>query len=1064
MPALSLSKRLVTVPFAGGLNERSDPKQAPPGSFLRLVNCVRTKDNMIQKRRGFTALSNAIWPLSFFGGAPITSAAKLLTYGKELLLTNGATLYSYSPGLGKWAGRDLVPPCTGKRGAVVTWTSSVSDGDIAYANGFQIYCWAQGQFVYTTIVDDATGTTIASATQVHDLGAGHAARVPKLVYPGTGTKVFCVFGDTTDIGKVYAKTLDTALMVSAGQLFTGLTTLVSTKTTQAFDACPLGTGLAVAFVISNAAMYVRFDSSLANVSGSVTSINSLSFESVATVGIMGTIGEAVWVGVFSSRSTTNTARLRFRAHNPSTDVALFATVDVQSWSMILNPGVLAPTFNEAVGWARVDAGRAAIVSRTFSLDTGNEPFITTCLVDNTGALVNVPHTTYSTQLMSRPWAQGGRIFALTLNRDSATQCIVDLNTTDTIPSSARPVCTLAPRISSANSGVSERSGSSLASVVVGASSTEFLTVGTVVQNGLVYSPLGVVLFRLNFASPLAWQNVEMGQSAQFSGGVPSSYDGVNAVEIGYIGRPVIMDMVQGPGGGASLLTLGGTYTWTVVATWVDAKGQTHRSQPASPVTFTIPGTGAGQVNFRIRYLPLTCRTDQGNNFNPKIRLEIFRTGNGGTAFFKLEGNGSTDQDTTHTTWDAGFWIYNDVTTEFTTTIQDGQSDVAISINPQVYTAGGVLESVCPPSSQICFTYKNRFCLIGCDDPKQVWMSQPVLDGEAIRCTDLNVFRVDDGGDLTAGYQMDQTMVLFKEDRLFWVGGDGTSDTGTGADLTSPNRIASDKGCVDQRSVVLLPMGLAYRSSVGFVLLSRSLEVDPSWGRAVQDEIASYPVVTSAVVDKDLGQARWTCLTAEGSATGITVVYDYVSSQWSTIEFANGNPSSTAYLAGAVSSALAAGVYTTVTAAGQAYQESATSYMDQPSAGAASVYVSMIAEGASIATAGLQGAQRVWKAGVLGQRVSSHDLVLELGVNYESAPSVIRRWGSADLDSIEDQPLMSLLASPRPQRCTAIRVRVHDEYPSGYIGPGSGQGPTLSAFSFEVGVSPRTFPRPAAARE
>lgn len=1102
MAAPGLSRQTITVPFSGGVDQKKDPKQIPPGSFTRLVNCVRTHDGRVEKRRGSNAL-----PLTCggrgAGPALITAAKKLATYDGQLLAMcqdnqpqggkapTSTRLYSWSPTLQELVLADNLPDVAVKRGSPVAWTNSISDPGVAYIGGYAVYAWYQGQKIYVSVIDDSSGATVANAQIVYDLGAGHPAQNLKIIYPGTGTKFAFFFSDpVTSLQRIYGIIGDLSMLASTGLVGLAARVLVTASAMGfagpgvIFDACALGTGYVVATADQTgigSAKYYRLDANLTVLAGPITTIVCGSglggaAEDVRAIGVCATAGEAIHVAVATSAIPGNTGhRLQYHANNPTTDASLAAqiiiavggTLTIPGWSVFSNFGSLAG--NPAVGMCRVPTilgdATCCIVFHLYSPDTGGLPMMKAF---NVGAVNGVPggvQTTYNTRLLSKPFYASGRKYVLALDRDAKTTFLVDVMADEDNNKPSRPVATIGPRISKNSAVLEERSGSSLAEIVQGASATDRLSVSPIVQSALLDSLLGAASVRIDLAPVLSWQGTELGKSAQLTGGMPCSFDGLTACEIGFLKPPAIISLAQDTAT-AGNLTLGVNYTYVVVATWIDAKGQVHRSQPSAPVTYAMPGGGQASIKFRVRCLNLTCRTDSTNQYTPKVKLEIYRTVANGTKLLRTQSVAATDQDTTAAKWDSFNCIYNDVTLEYTNFINDGVADTILAGSPAIYTDGNVLESVCPPSSTRSFVYKQRLCLIGCDDGKQVWMAQPVLDGEAIRFTDLNVFRVDDGGDLTGGIQLDQVMILTKLDRVFYVTGDGSSDTGQGSDLSYPTKIATDKGCIDQRSMVVFPEGLAYQATTGLVLLDRGMNVDPGWGRPVQDLLQTYPVITSALVDKDGGQVRFEALTAEGSAVGITIVYDYVNKQWGWFEHFNNGDAGIAQKKGSVSAVMWNGVYTRVTAGGQIYTEKlatdATACLDQPTSGAASVWVTMICEGSDIALGTLVGAMRVWKVSVLGQYQSAHDLKIEIALNFGQVFEPARYFDSHFVSALPGLPVEQVEVGLKQQRVESVRVRVTDGFPSAG-GQGNGAGVALSAFSFDIGTRPRRHPQAITSR-
>jgi hypothetical protein len=90
-------------------------------------------------------------------------------------------------------------------------------------------------------------------------------------------------------------------------------------------------------------------------------------------------------------------------------------------------------------------------------------------------------------------------------------------------------------------------------------------------------------------------------------------------------------------------------------------------------------------------------------------------------------------------------------------------------------------------------------------------------------------------------------------------------------------VTTDVGCVNNRSIVIVPDGLMFQSQKGIYLLDRALRVFYI-GAAV--EAYNSQTVTSAQLIPNTNQVRFTL------SSGIALVYDYFMGQWSTFTNVN----------------------------------------------------------------------------------------------------------------------------------------------------------------------------------
>ena len=178
-------------------------------------------------------------------------------------------------------------------------------------------------------------------------------------------------------------------------------------------------------------------------------------------------------------------------------------------------------------------------------------------------------------------------------------------------------------------------------------------------------------------------------------------------------------------------------------------------------------------------------------------------------------------------------------------------------------------------------------LAGCDNPKVVWASKALTDGEAPGFNEALAFFA--SGAVRAMASLDDKLVLFVQKEsgygIEYVTGQGPTDAGTQSDWSPPTPIPTNVGAIDQRGtcvgdfgvLFLLPVG-GPNGTGGIFLLSRDLQVSYVSG-PVEDLLAACPVVTSMVVHPNAGRVYITTITNDASpaTTGgaSRLVWDYL---------------------------------------------------------------------------------------------------------------------------------------------------------------------------------------------
>ena len=168
-----LEKSIISIPYAGGLNEKKAEKHLELSKLETCDNGVFEKSGEIRKRNGFTRLVNTL------ASGTISGAKACSSFKDERLIFDGNEAYSRSNS-GTWVSKGRVTGCIYKdedidHDAGITATPT----QIAEANGYRVEAWAEsdpeysttqvGWHVYARVVDTTTGATVVERTQVDKL-------------------------------------------------------------------------------------------------------------------------------------------------------------------------------------------------------------------------------------------------------------------------------------------------------------------------------------------------------------------------------------------------------------------------------------------------------------------------------------------------------------------------------------------------------------------------------------------------------------------------------------------------------------------------------------------------------------------------------------------------------------------------------------------------------------------------------------------------------------------------------------------------------------------------------
>ncbi len=536
------------------------------------------------------------------------------------------------------------------------------------------------------------------------------------------------------------------------------------------------------------------------------------------------------------------------------------------------------------------------------------------------------------------------------------------------------------------------------------------------------------LVRINMSNTQPLPSAQIADATYMAGGFMGEYDGESAFESGFLSAPTIVSATSTTVGG----NVGsGTYGVVVVKQFVDQAGRVQLSAPSLPATFvTSTTTSSVTVAF---YDPINFKGQlvrQG-----QIRYAVYRTLSNGTLYYR-------DTNVISTTTAS-------VTAVSLTLIS---SDATLSGGDVLYTAGGALPNWTPDSVEVLCSFKDRLFTADPTDPGIVRYSKQVVPGTGVEFAQLNTILIPGVGRITALAALDSSLIVFRRNSIFVVSGDGPDDTGLNGTFSEGQLLFADIGCLDQRQLCRFRDGIAFKSDKGFYLLSRDLQL-----QYIGQDVESYnskTVVSSEVVG--LAEASGTAEECRFLCSdGTLLTYNYFNGQWTT-----------ATLTGCTDAVQTGGRYVVVnpssTATGaRVFQQSLTTYLDDFVADPPNGFYSMTLETGWIKTADLQGFQRLWRVAMIGETMGDGRIGVEVGYDYESAynethtalMSVITaanyNGGATAIPQFDFVPVR--------QKCQSIRFRIKD-FPS--VGS-SGAVMKFTNISLECGVKGGVFRLPAA---
>jgi hypothetical protein len=1001
--------------FQFGVDESTDPHALPLGVLTRLENFVWLKAARIEKRAGVSALATGV-----VSGGVLPAVTRLFTRGNELCAATNSGLYALSA-VG-WSLVGALPD------ASLAWETShdsqqgVRGACVGYGNGCIVQAWIDGDPFNAPAgvtkgnltVEVLDATTRLRALQVAITTNSLTESVRVLV---SGTNAFVVYKQGTTI---FAYAIDLNTRTAVGLSILRNDARVSGLVSMGVDACIIGTKLVICYE-TGAGVLSLFSYTYAAGVFTQSATNTIAEPStiIGPISIDGALGESLYVG-YAVQLPANKTRC--------------AVVDATTFATTAAPFDVDNTTNASwVSVARFDAGSCVYMNCTTDVATQK--------ITSAG-VISATRRTLSSLPLSRPFVVNGKCYMY----------ITDTSVTPTPVSAFAGANTVLVEVSTIVSGL----GGFLPHRYVGA--VDILTGGAfrigIVSNvakptattPIVVLPYlsdatpnvnnwrcGIRTVRAGFGADLAadhWRNVTIGHEAYFCGGALSAYDGRSVFDYGFLRAPIIYQTATAAVGAK---VGAGTYLYSLVQEQRSHAGVLHRSPATAPITITIGVSST--VTLSVLGFSVGNKQNDGTGYGSPINdspttLPVYRTVAAGSIPQRLTYEPSFNTLVCDPRTNAVF-----VDGSPDTNIGNG---VTLAARPALYTASA-LDDFQPPASLSMFYHADRLWTLSGDGV--TWSYSKTFQDDLGAAPGFHPnFRTVFADQQTCGISMDEKAIFFSPIGIKYMLGLGPAKDGSNSDFSTPIRINTDAGCANPRSVVSTPDGIMFLSTVGIYTLTRGLDL--AWsGKEIQDDLALYPNITSAILVAAKSEVRFTANAADG-LSGVVLVYNYVQKQWSISKYLQNSAGVGVAIADAC---MYQGLWTFVTPAGQVYQEGSTS-LD------AGAYVPGVLETAWISAAGPIAFTAVSDFWLQGVSNSDHELLIEAA--FDSNTTYLQnRLFRAGSQVTTPGPLEECKINIGNRRmCDSIRFRVTDSAP---LTPGSvlgtGKGPSFSSLGIQVGL-------------
>lgn len=968
-------------------------------SNVSAVNVRQDYRGGLNKRLGYAEVYNST---TRYDGTTRTAGNRLLSHNGVILTIDGTNLDAYSEANGMAASAGRVP-----ESSVSTQTLSSTSGDLLdvcrcgdyiatltrVTNGF-------GGVVLSASVQTLSGVVVSAGK---DPLYGYGVEYAQL---GTYNQYILAVGINPGDVSMYAAYFDRTNVAAGWQLIPGaiaidhFTTAGAARNLLSVSSTPG----AVLFAYVNSGSTSRIGIGRLTISGS-TQLTSVNTGSDVPRDICIEAGSSnAWIawsqtaGVYvGARAVANLSSV-----TATSTMLVSATPDeIQSITVI----------GEAATTGRLMVGlHDLVIPYRESVDTAFVSFeIDAGAIDDTGDVDKL----IDVMPLARPFLRDGRFYGLFSGGGDDVAILCDwtgvgkpTGNPEARDYRLRPVATTFPGLSRATTP----------KLHVIFRDTGMPAYGTqVIRSAEGYS---VELATYDFADENRWRSATANGSLFFSGGILSYFDGRAVMEAGFLHRPRIPGDpaigVPGP--------LTGDFRYVTTFEHIDDDGNWVISGVSEPVLQQAAGaTLQIYVSPLVISARLAPRPDIGER---TTRAAIYRTlSTGEPPYYFL----------------AAF----DTNPGQAVIFEDATLDADLSTHRLLYgtgnlpgTNGSAQDRRAPPGCVDVIEYNGMLVVA---TGSELWWSGQFVYGEhpwfnpafSQPCKAM-ALAVQDG-----------TLYAFEERRIFSLAGEPPSDNGIQGGLGYPRQLACDVGCTNVRSIVSTSFGIFFQSHRGIELLSRSGAV--TWiGEGIQDVLASYPVVTSAVLDDPSALVRFTLAAAQGtdgriSGEGRDLVFDLTIGAWQATDDKRGATAHQASQDAAMVRYESESRYAWLGSSGVVYCEKLSTDAD--------AYL----DGATWVTAqyelppwklGLQQEQRIYEMELLFNRMTAAGIVIEVAEDYGGYLPVAKSWTDSELAGASQVSFR-----PHPQG-TAIQLRARDTAPAD-TPYGTGQGITFVGISADI---------------
>lgn len=836
------SEARVAFPLLGGIDTKSDAKSVQPGKLLQLENGEFTKRGSIRKRPGFDVLSTRVVETIATGELlpPITSGRALGSFHDQLVLFTEPSAYTYHDALNRWSPVKN-NPCTPVAARTLPGVFSSREQlfpDVLETAGLTFYSWEEGTALHAAVYT-SDGGFVAT-------GNFASTRNSRWVLLSDAVLLFSATGSNL-VMRRFPLADPKAGFLASTNVITDLAAV------HLYDIKSESSGAAIVAWYNTSNVLRAGRITAAGTFSAVGNVVTLASVVALAIGVTPEIDRMV--AVLTTGSLTN-AYLADTTSFAQLSMATIADESAGALSAIKLSCSRSGT-NKAVVWAE----RSAASNSNYSVNWAEMDL---------SALAS----SYDTQRIRHAHLVDhgfnyNQCAAIWLGFDSTLQSSNFLYTFTgltselagrSLPGSGAGVLSRAHL-----GGANQISGTN--TFVTGAGFRRQLDLDSEQtgnnKNVSFFEHKGFLRLYTDFDHKP--RSVDVGQALYVSGAQLGAFDGTSLVESGFHLFP---EGVTSANNGAGNLTANAVYVYKVYYEWYNASGERYKSL-AIPFTHTVSGTNQ-TVRLTIPTLTHTRKHGSGSS----VAIKVYRsTANQATLCYLVSSNDPSAAG-------ANGWV-NNVLTADTITFDDNFADASITAREVDYLSDlpQPLANASPESGEYIIAAQNRVFLAGGTlGENTISFSKLRSDGEPVEfALELQLSIPEDGGPVTALGVLNNTVIVFKRDRIYAVTSTTNGPDNSGDGSYQVEHVTSDTGCTSSDSVVQLPDGLMFLGAKGIYLLDAGFKVGYI---GFEVEAHNFQYITAATVISDTNQVVFLVSSEDVASPVYTLMYDYFYKQWS----------------------------------------------------------------------------------------------------------------------------------------------------------------------------------------